>query len=194
MKAVFEKYPYKFWVHGGGTMHLFDDDKVADEFAARLRTEYDASPTHDPRDVLVIDTPSPNPECATTWAHLVCDYASCCGWEKVVLHSVDRCDDADVDFITWSLDVAFDRDCELDDHIEVDWDWTYEDARIANFRLDKDVRKSAPYPLAEALVCDLLFELYDVSVKEIYDWDGDYTGEIANNWKEMIDYRELVTA
>ena len=188
MKAMFEGNPYKFWNRvTNATLHLFDNDRFADEFANRLKTNFEVSPGHDPaNEILVTDNPANGPECASTWAQLVCDWASCCGYESMVLHIGNDDVDLPLDFIHWTLERA------LNEHTEVNWDWTYGDG-MANIHFSKEFNTALKYPEKEKFVCEYLFDLFDNAVCEMYDWDGEYT-RVAHDWKEMVGYRELVLA
>lgn len=177
MKAVFTGNPYKFWIHGdGGELHLFDNDRDADEFATQLATEYDAALADCPGPY-TCDNPATGPECAPTWAKLLSDYAGCCGFGNVVLHYGGE----GLDLIYGALEV-------LTDETEADWTWFGDGTGVANiYFVEKDFYdKFDTKNKQDEELCRLLFELYDNSVCEIFDDDGEYIGDVARNWQEMV--------
>ena len=75
MKAVFTKYPYKYWIYGKsvGVMHLFADDEYAERYAKN-------------NDMFLCETPN-DPETQHTWSRLSWSYLTCGG--EVRIHDDD---------------------------------------------------------------------------------------------------------
>ena len=180
MKAVFTQYPYAFWKYGmDGTMHLFSNDAAAIEFAA----------TND--DYWLCDTPN-GPEMGTAWAMLAYDYASCCGWDKLVLHNDNQGDLTDAEMLEWGFDIIS----------KYEWtscNWTWRNGHIKS--LDVYIEQEDLVKLfANALLgrfdwkgegqmfFDLLHYIYDITPFEVYEMVAD---ESVNTGYTITDFEEM---
>lgn len=171
MKAVFTGNPYKFWNRTCDCeLHLFQDNELADQYAISLIN----SPLVDEMPC-ICETPNELGWVGTSWAKLLCDYASCQGLDKIVLHPDDE--GFHHGFIEWTIATALPYDAVIN------WTWPSEtplhiEKIYANIKLvDEEYTDRTPNrwlsmsdkEWIESL-CDLLFDLFDVQPSEIYDF------------------------
>lgn len=188
MKAVFTGNPYKFWNRDCNCeLHLFDDDELAAQYATSLFRNLlrNEAPC-------ICKTPNETGWAGESWAKLVCDYASCQGFDKIVLHPDDN--GFSNDFIEWTIVTALPYDtC-------INWTWPYEtpwhiNKLYADIRLNTDENEGGlqSYWLHGSHkercenLCDLLHDLFDVKPFEIYDfYDGDTCFGDIMSYEEVI--------
>lgn len=180
MKAVFTQYPYAFWKYGvDGTMHLFNDDAAAIEFAK----------TSD--DYWLCDTPN-GPEMGVTWAMLAYDYASCCGWDKLVLHISNQKVLRNAEMLEWGVGII----CEFD---WVSCNWTWRNGRIKSIDVyieQEDLVKQFVNAALRRIdwkgegqtFFNLLHYVYDVIPFEVYEMVAD---ESVNTGYTITDFAEM---
>lgn len=177
MKVVFTGNPYKFWNRTCDCeLHLFQDNELADQYAISLIN----SPLRDEMPC-VCDTPNEF-WVGESWAKLLCDYASCQGFDKIVLHP----DDGGIPngFIEWTIATALPCDTTIN------WTWPSETPLhikkiYANIWLIRDDGTPNSWLRGavknrERKLCSLLYDLFDVTPFEIYDfyYDNRCTGNL----------------
>ena len=184
MKAVFTEYPYKFWNYGvKGSMHLFRDDAEAEMFAK----------TSD--DYWLCDTPN-GPEIGVTWANLAYDYASCCGWDKLVLHIDDQEFFDTAEMLEWGFDIIANFDW-----VSCNWTWRDGHIKMIDVYIEQEelVKKFVDAMLGRfdykeegQMFFNLMHYIYDVTPFEAYEMVGDEshnTGYTITNFEEMCEER-----
>lgn len=172
MKAVFTGNPYKFWNRTCDCeLHLFQDNELADQYAISLIN----SPLVDEMPC-ICETPN-DVSVSESWANLLCLYGSCAGFDKIVLHPDDDGTHDPMGFIEWSINAAIPYDTGIN------WTWPSEtplhiDKVYANIELlHEEYTDGMPNPWLhmtvkekERRLCDLLYDLFDVTPFEIYDF------------------------
>ena len=172
MKAVFTGNPYGFWKYTcNAELHLFDSSKQAEAFAA-LNDDY-----------IMCDSPN-DFECAKTFGMLVYDYASCCGWENVVLHLSNQDFFDNAEMLDWGFDIIARYDY-------TSCNWTWNDGRI--IRIDLYIEpeigaESRSFHEEGDKLCALLHDVYDVEPFEVYEMTengSEYAGYSVHDFEEM---------
>lgn len=177
MKALFDGNPYAFWKYSGsGNLHLFNDDNAAEAYQKLLMKE-----RGDEYPPMLCDTPN-EVEVAESWAKLVCDFAGCCGYDRIELHRSTE---------THNFADLLEADLEVCDRFNTATNWTWPSDNpflngivVSNISIPNDSdfwkrKKESPHE-REKKLCDLLHDVFDIEPFEWYDPDtNENTGELV---------------